>query len=158
MPAKDACPCFSGRPYKTCCGPLHRGEREAADAEALMRSRYAAFARKEVAYLWRTLHPDHEDRLRGDEGEVLRSLRASASAHRYPGLEILDKSAPDEEGIAEVLFLARVFEKGKELSFVERSAFAHDGEGWRYLRGVSMPLGRIQGDPSALRLATFPGS
>lgn len=120
-----------------------------------MRSRYAAFARKEIAYLWRTLHPDHDDRL-GDESEVLRSLRASASAHRYPGLEILDRGAPDEDGIAEVLFLARVFQKGRELSFVERSAFAHDGEGWRYLRGTSMPLSRIQGDPSALRLATFP--
>ena len=35
---------------------------EAPDAERLMRSRYSAFALREVAYLWKTLHPDHPDR------------------------------------------------------------------------------------------------
>ncbi len=119
-----------------------------------MRSRYAAFATRDAAYLWRTLHPDHEDRAR-PEAEVVRELRASAGALKYMGLAILDRDGPDEGGIARVLFLARVFEKGKDLSFVELSEFAHDGEGWRYLRGVGAPVRAIRGDPRGLTIAAF---
>lgn len=154
MPSKDECPCRSGRPYKACCAPFHRGEREAPDAEALMRSRFSAFAKKEAAYLWRTLHPDHEERQR-PEAEVMRSIRASASEMRYAGLAILDRREPDEDGIAQVLFLARVFHGSTERSFVELSDFAHDGEGWRYLRGAGRPVAAVRGDAMALRIPAF---
>ena len=154
MPPKDACPCGSGRPYKACCEPFHRGRREPPDAEALMRSRFAAFAKKEAAYLVRTLHPDHEDRAL-DEALLVKQLRASASEFRYAGLAILDKAPPDDAGIARVLFLARVFRKSTELSFVELSDFAHDGAGWRYLRGANMQVAAIKGDPLELRIPTF---
>jgi SEC-C motif domain protein len=155
MPLPRDCPCTSGRLYRDCCGPFHRGEREAPDAEALMRSRFAAFALKDAAYLVRTLHPDHEDRQR-PEAELLRAIKDAAGSCRYMGLDILDKRPPDEDGIAEVLFLARVFQKGRDLSFVERSAFARDGEGIRYLRGEILPAARLLSDPRALTLATFP--
>lgn len=154
MAAKDLCPCRSGKPYKACCEPFHRGAREAPDAEALMRSRFAAFAKKEAAYLWRTLHPDHEDRQR-PEAEVLRALRASAGTFRYAGLAILDTRPPGEDGIAQVLFLARLFEGSNERSFVELSDFAHDGEGWRYLRGALRPVRAIPGDPARLTIDAF---
>ena len=154
MPSKDDCPCGSGRAYKACYGPLHRGDREAASAEALMRSRFSAFAKKEAAYLWRTLHPDHEDRQR-DEAEVVRQIRSSASALRYAGLKILDRREPDADGIAQVLFLARIFDKSQELSFVELSDFAHDGEGWRYLRGKGMFVRSIKVDPASFTIASF---
>jgi SEC-C motif-containing protein len=154
MPSKDACPCGSGKPYKACCEPLHRGQREAPDAEALMRSRFAAFARREPHYLVRTLHPDHEDRAL-DEALLLEQLRTSAREFRYAGLAILDTAPPDGEGIARVLFLARVFHKSTERSFVELSDFAHDGAGWRYLRGTNMPVAAIKGDPMALRIPAF---
>ncbi|GAB2504574.1 YchJ family protein [Nocardiopsis aegyptia] len=53
-PDTDPCPCGSPRPYGRCCGPLHRGESAASTAEALMRSRYSAFAVGDAAYLMRT--------------------------------------------------------------------------------------------------------
>ncbi|HWU20322.1 MAG TPA: YchJ family metal-binding protein [Nocardioides sp.] len=53
----SGCPCGSGTAYDACCGPLHRGAREAATAEELMRSRYAAYALGEVDYVFRTWHP-----------------------------------------------------------------------------------------------------
>ena len=154
MAAKDLCPCRSARPYKACCEPYHRGAREAPDAEALMRSRFAAFAKKEADYLWRTLHPDHEDR-QHDRAEVLRALKSSASTLRYAGLAILDRREPDEAGIAQVLFLARLYEGSNERSFVELSDFAHDGEGWRYLRGRLIPAGAIPGDAMRLTIDAF---
>lgn len=53
----DDCPCGSGSPYAACCGPLHRGSREADTAEELMRARYSAYARGETRYVMRTWHP-----------------------------------------------------------------------------------------------------
>jgi SEC-C motif-containing protein len=51
------CPCGSGKPFDECCGPALAGVRPAADAAALMRSRYTAFARGDAAYLRVTWHP-----------------------------------------------------------------------------------------------------
>ncbi|WP_202868488.1 YchJ family protein [Kribbella sindirgiensis] len=48
------CPCGQDLPYAACCGRLHRGEATATTAEQLMRSRYAAFAMRDAAYLRRT--------------------------------------------------------------------------------------------------------
>ncbi|QIK72552.1 YchJ family protein [Propioniciclava coleopterorum] len=53
----DPCPCGSGKPYDACCGPFHAGRRGAPTASALMRSRYAAFARGLTGYLADTWHP-----------------------------------------------------------------------------------------------------
>lgn len=50
------CPCCSGNPYATCCSPWHAGG-GAPTAEALMRSRYCAFVRRDIPYLVRTSHP-----------------------------------------------------------------------------------------------------
>jgi len=155
MASKDDCPCGSRRPYKLCCAPFHRGEREAPDPEALMRSRFAAFAKKEAAYLVRTLHPEHEDRQR-DEATLVREIKASAGTFRYAGLTILDRDGPDPDGRAHVLFLARVFDKSQDRSFVELSEFAHDGGGWRYLQGIPIPVRALKSDPTTLTIATFP--
>lgn len=120
-----------------------------------MRSRYSAFALREVAYLWKTLHPDHPDRAR-PEAEVLKELRAHCQSHQFPGLVVMDRRPPDAQGVAQVLFFAKVFEKGKDRSFVERSDFRHDGTGWRYVSGVLHLPKELAGPPEALTLATFP--
>src|SRR5690242_16046136 len=56
MKASDSCPCGSSQSFNACCGRWHAGE-PAPTAEALMRSRYAAFSRSNEAYLLRTWHP-----------------------------------------------------------------------------------------------------
>ncbi|SEM30267.1 SEC-C motif-containing protein [Stigmatella aurantiaca] len=155
MPPAPPCPCSSGLRYRQCCAPYHRGQAEPPDAEALMRSRYSAFALREVAYLWRTLHPEHPDRAR-PEADMLRELRTSAQSHQYPGLAVLDRRPPDAQGVAQVLFFAKVFERGKDRSFVERSDFRHDGTGWRYVSGHLLQLRELPCPPEQLTLATFP--
>jgi SEC-C motif-containing protein len=153
MSARD-CPCSSGAPYADCCAPYHRGEREPPDAETLMRSRYAAYAKRQAPYIYRTLHADHEDRARS-EVELMREIRDATSNLRFMGLQVLDRRAPDERGIARVLFAARVFEKGQNRSFVELSDFAHDGVGWRYLRGRQEKASRFGADPRGLTIGAF---
>lgn len=155
MPPAPLCPCSSGLRYRECCARYHRGEAEAPDAETLMRSRYSAFALREVEYLWRTLHPEHPDRARPKE-EVVRELRAVASAHKYPKLQVLDRQLTDTADTSVVLFHARIFETGKDRSFVERSEFRHDGTGWRYLSGEALAPSALRVPPESLTLANFP--
>ncbi len=148
----SVCPCGSGAPYAACCGPVHEGRAEPVSAEWLMRSRFAAFARGEVAWLWASLHPDHDDRAESRD-DVLTHLREGlARGVRYEALTILDTRAPDAEGVARVLFHARIQGGGRDLSFVELSSFVHDGEGWRYLFGVPVPRARLRGDPRRLTI------
>jgi SEC-C motif domain protein len=54
--AVPPCPCGSGKGYAACCGLLHAGA-PAADAEALMRSRYSAYVLGLADYLRATWHP-----------------------------------------------------------------------------------------------------
>jgi SEC-C motif domain protein len=150
--ARD-CPCCSGLPYANCCGPYHRGEREPPNPEALMRSRFAAYARKESGYVWRTLHPNHDDRRRA-EADVMREIRDATSTLRFMRLAVLGRDGPNEQGGARVLFLARVFEKGQNRSFVELSEFQRDTEGWRYLRGRQLAAAKLD-NPDNLTIATF---
>ncbi|TKC98003.1 YchJ family protein [Polyangium fumosum] len=150
--ARD-CPCCSGLPYTQCCAPYHRGEREAPDAVTLMRSRFAAYARKESAYVLRTLHPDHEDRKR-PEAEVLREIRDATSTLKFMRLDVLDHDGPDAGGFWHVLFHARVFEKGQDRSFVELSEFAHDGVGIRYRSGEQVAAAKVA-EPKGLTIGAF---
>jgi SEC-C motif-containing protein len=143
MPNPHECPCCSGAPYATCCAPFHRGEREAPTPEALMRSRYAAYAKKLAPYIYRTTHADHEDRKR-PEADVMREIRNAMSNLRFMHLSVLDREEPNENRLARVLFMARVFEKGQNRSFIELSDFLHDGTGWRYLQGRQTPATRAQ--------------
>jgi SEC-C motif-containing protein len=155
MAPSPACPCGSGTSYVRCCRPLHRGEREAEDAESLMRSRFSAFAQKESQHLLRTLHPRNEEMRAGPES-ALAAIKDTANDHRFVKLQVLDRRPADGSGIARVLFVARVFRKGQDMSFVELSEFEHDGVGWRYLRGDAVPARSFEpGELDQLDIARF---
>ena len=124
-----SCACRSGAPYAQCCAPLHRGEREATDARALMRSRYAAFACGLGEYLVETLSANHPDRAHGEEALALVLSRAK-DTRRFLGLTVLESHVDGSRG--EVLFHARIFERGADRSFTERSAFENEAGQWRY--------------------------
>jgi len=132
------CPCFSGLRYTACCAPLHRGEREAATPEALMRSRYAAFALGLGVYLVQTLTADHPDRAL-DEVALARELSKARQRQRFLGLRIEEASTDGDRGM--VVFFARVFERGEDCSFTERSAFRREDGMWRYEGGEIAPDG-----------------
>lgn len=131
--AVDLCSCSSGRPYKACCGPFHDGAALPPTCEALMRSRYCAFARKKVDYLLATSHPDLIAESGGSDA-FRRDLRRTCDEHRYPGLTVVEHRQGDDEG--EVLFVAKVFRKGSDLTFSERSTFVRLDGRWLYLSGV----------------------
>lgn len=123
---QQACPCGSGEKYGRCCGALHRGERTAATALALMRSRFSAFALADADYLMATWHPKtRPKRLDLDDGIVWRRL------------QIVDTDAggtDDDTGVVE--FRAQYEHDGKRHILHERSRFDRDpGGAWRYIDG-----------------------
>jgi SEC-C motif-containing protein len=124
------CPCHSGVRYGACCKPLHDGQREADTPQALMRSRYSAFALGLGDYLVRTLTADHPDRA-DDDAE--RALAQTRDVHRFLGLTILEEQTEGDRGA--VVFRARIFSRGVDRSFTERSRFRREGGAWRYEGG-----------------------
>ena len=48
------CECGSGKEWKACCAPLLLQGKSAVTAEALMRSRYVAYVRRDADYLYKT--------------------------------------------------------------------------------------------------------
>lgn len=123
------CPCGSGNDFGSCCGPLLDGH-PAATAEALMRSRYTAFALagrhpSAADHLWRTWHPAKRP------GDV-----APDPGQQWLGLTILetvDGEADDQAG--EVRFVAR-YQQGRALGVLsERSFFVRRAGRWVYLDG-----------------------
>lgn len=129
MAVKD-CPCHSGARYTACCKPIHQGAR-ATTPVVLMRSRYSAFALGLGTYLVESLASDHEDRRLPAE-QLARELGRAKETQRFLGLQIWWSSN------SEVLFFARVFERGKDLSFAELSTFV-DEDGFRFQRGIVIP-------------------
>lgn len=123
----EPCPCGNDEDYGVCCGPLHRGERQARTADALMRSRYSAFACGDADYLFRTWHP----RTRPAEVSVDPSIT-------WTGLEVSDVVAggPDDDS-GEVQFTARYESGGRAGSLQERSRFERRAGRWFYLDGVT---------------------
>jgi SEC-C motif-containing protein len=88
------CPCGGGsRRLSTadCCGPLLRGERLAATADQLMRSRYSAFALGDVDHLLRT--QAHDRSPHQPEPERRRALEETCRRVRWLRLEILATEA-----------------------------------------------------------------
>jgi SEC-C motif-containing protein len=125
MRPTDACPCGSGEPCGRCCLALHRGERQAATAEQLMRSRYSAYAVGDLDYIWQTWHPrTRPDALTPDGGLI------------WAGLEILDTvDGGPEDQTGEVEFRAHYRDERRSGTLHERSRFAVRARRWFYVDG-----------------------
>jgi SEC-C motif-containing protein len=111
--------------YSACCGPCHDGSRPATDAEALMRSRYAAFVLGDAPYLLQTWHPDtRPGRLDLNEEPVPRWLGLQVKRHEIQG--------PDQ---ARVEFVARYKIGGRAFRLHETSRFTRRDGHWYYVDG-----------------------
>jgi len=124
--APSPCPCGSGRPYAHCCGPLHQGGTVAADAEALMRSRYSAYVLKLDAYIQASWHASTRP------PQLV--LEAAGSAVKWLGLEI-KRHEPDGADGAIVEFVARHKVGGRAQRLHEVSRFVREDGRWYYVDG-----------------------
>ena len=130
-PIADAarCPCGTGLVYGECCARAHRDE-PAPTAEALMRSRYTAFAIGDADHLRASWHP---------------STRPAAldldAGIRWRRLEVVrtEGGGPfDRTGVVE--FAARFVDAdGARGELRETSRFVREGGAWYYVDGDVAP-------------------
>ena len=116
-----SCPCHSGISYAECCQIFHQGT-PAPTPEALMRSRYSAFAIENTDYLLATWHPDYRPK----------SLELTPLT-RWSALTIL--TAQSDEVAGRVHFIATFCEEGEWFQLEEKSRFERNDGCWFYLAG-----------------------
>jgi len=126
-----SCACGSRNEYAECCEPYIKGDARPSTAEALMRSRYTAYVREQVAYILETVHPDKRDQ--HDAGSIGEWSRSS----QWQGLEILstaDGGAQDSEGVVE--FVARFRDKSGPRRHHEVARFRKLEDRWYFYDGA----------------------
>jgi SEC-C motif domain protein len=126
----EQCPCGSGLTYADCCEPIIKGTRPAETAEALMRSRYSAYAKVETGYIFETTHPKHR------EGYDADGTKEWAESAEWQGLEIVStKNGGPDDVTGEVEFIARFTENGEPKVHHERALFRKEKSGWLFTDG-----------------------
>lgn len=114
------CPCHSGKAYSECCKRYHEGT-AAPTPLTLMRSRYSAYALKNIDYIIETAVQPTRSK------EELVQFAASTS---FDDLTILDAKANF------VTFRAHLTQNGQDISFTEKSRFERIDGRWKYDSGV----------------------
>ena len=122
------CPCFSGKKYKKCCQPFHKGKL-ATSALALMQSRFCAYMLNLSEYIMITTHPNNPD-FSHDKYSWSKKIESFSKNTKFIGLEIVDFKEEDNKAIVE--FIARF--EGSYLH--EKSNFVKENKQWLYLDGL----------------------
>ncbi len=122
--AEQPCPCGSGLTYGKCCEPLHEGE-PAASPEALMRSRYTAYALRLDGFVLASW----DKKTRPEELLLL-------MVNLVPSGSLLKWNPQRVEGDkGYVTFLAKARTAMGVITIHEASRFRRDGETWVYVDG-----------------------
>ena len=125
-----ACLCGSEKPFAFCCEPAIEGQKPAPTAEALMRSRYTAFALGAVDYLIQTTAP--EKRSPDDEAIITEQVKYT----NWVGLQILDKQLGSKQDATGMVEFEASYEAGDEAGVLhERSNFRRENGFWVYVDG-----------------------
>lgn len=120
---REACPC-GGLAFADCCGRYLENGDIPPTAEALMRSRYTAFVRRDAPYLLDTW-----------AARTRPSTLDFADAPQWLGL-LVKAHVQHDDTHAEVEFVARYKVGGRAHRLHERSRFERSDDGrWRYIDG-----------------------
>jgi SEC-C motif-containing protein len=129
------CPCDSKLLYQKCCKQYHEGALP-VKAEALMRSRYCAYALGLSDYIMDTTHPDHVE-FSTDRARWKAEIEIFIKHTRFDRLKILEFKDGDQH--ATVLFTAYIRQADTDASFTENSTFEKINGKWLYKSGETSP-------------------
>lgn len=126
------CPCHSHQLYAECCEPYLTGKHTAPTAEALMRSRYTAFAKRKFAYLVKTM-----------KGAAAKAFNIAAAKKDAPfihwlKLEVIHAQEQNDAGVVE--FKAHFQYQNTTSVLHEESQFLKINGEWFYVSGHSKML------------------
>ena len=134
MTDQQHCLCGSGLDYAECCGQYHSGEKAAPTAEALMRSRFTAYARQDEAYLLATWDTNTRPAAIDFSREKAEWQRLEIVVTKKGGLK-------DSKGLVE--FKAYFLQDGEEHVMNEASRFTRTNGRWFYLDGIVKSIGKV---------------
>lgn len=125
MKTDDLCPCCSGKTYCKCCQLAHLDHSKANTAEALMRSRYSAYALHNADYLLSTTHETQRKLYCKTE------LLEWATKNEWIELQIISATAT-------VIEFKAWYRNEEQILCVhhERSTFAYEGGFWYCVDGI----------------------
>ncbi|PKM26273.1 MAG: hypothetical protein CVV09_07260 [Gammaproteobacteria bacterium HGW-Gammaproteobacteria-13] len=142
--SSTTCPCGSGQLLTLCCGRYHAGT-PAPSAEALMRSRYSAYALGLIDYLVHSTLPAQQ------AGLDQNAIQTWSLGSTWLGLEVEQAQLIEgEPQHAYVTFTAHWRDEGGVHSHRERSAFVRNSGSWYFIDPtVELKLGRNDACPCA---------
>ncbi len=118
------CPCCSNKTYLNCCSTYHDSHSNVDSAEALMRSRFSAYAIGSYHYVLETYHPDSQVHLSEKQ------IEDSDIGNKWLGLEIVESSKTQVE------FKAYYQLDNDFFLLHELSNFIKQNELWYYVNGT----------------------
>jgi SEC-C motif-containing protein len=145
----ETCPCGSGRAYAECCKPVIKGTGKASTAEALMRSRYTAYAKGEIEFILESCVADD-----GIDPEATRKWSRNAD---WKGLRIVRTEkggASDTEGVVE--FIASYVMDGLKDEHHETAKFLKKDGTWLYDSGEVKTETVVRASPKVGRNESCP--
>lgn len=134
MDTVTPCLCGSGLAYSQCCGAFHSGEKIPATAEALMRSRYSAYALRDSEYLQATWVLNKRPKSIDFSKENVLWQRLEIIATKQGGLK-------DSKGVVE--FKAYFEQAGEEHVLHEISRFTKLNGRWFYSDGTLKGIAKV---------------
>jgi SEC-C motif-containing protein len=129
MTDNQLCPCGSGKTYAECCLPILNRTQLAESPEALMRSRYAAYAVHDISWLRDSL----EEASRKDFDE--RGAAPWSNGAEWMGLEIKSAKTDESAGKGFVEFVAKFKQQGVTREHHEMAEFRRVKDEWFFHDG-----------------------
>ena len=123
----EKCPCGLDAPFESCCEPLINGTRTAETAEALMRSRYSAYATGHIDYIINTIVKSKQNE------QDKNSIKKWSEKSEWKKLEVLNVeqgTSEDDEGYVE--FIAHYITDGNRHTHHEIAHFTKDENKWYF--------------------------
>ena len=126
------CPCGSKHEYIRCCEPLITDHKSAESPEQLMRSRYSAYARKQVEYIYNTYSSSSK------KTQSIADIAAWAEETTWINLTILHSSTFDQVNYPTVKFEAIYKNQATFFKMREKSRFVLENNHWVYVDGHNL--------------------
>ncbi|TXT41839.1 MAG: SEC-C motif domain protein [Spirochaetes bacterium] len=138
------CPCGSGREYDKCCGTYIQGKALAPTAEALMRSRYTAYATGNIDYILATCV--------SSEGIDVEETRRWSTKSQWLGLTIHGtEKGRDEDSEGRVDFTANYVLDGMKENHRESARFVKKDGRWLFDDGKVTTQTIVRAEPKVGR-------
>ena len=139
----NLCPCGSQKSYADCCEPIHLQKIPAPTAEALMRSRYSAYAKGVIDWIAASQNSEQTD---------MEATRQWSQGNTWLGLQIVrtELGGPqDDTGLVE--FIAKYSGGTYIETHHEVGSFVKVDGKWLFDKGEVIPSTVVRKDPKVGR-------